>query len=55
MRDIKLKCAFCDAEKSLEELFKCYYCKKICCNEHIADDYAVCPECRKDNESAIVV
>lgn len=46
-----LKCYLCGEEKPLDDLFKCYFCRRICCNEHVEDDYAVCPECRKDLEA----
>jgi len=47
-KDIKLQCKFCGRERLLKDLFRCYECKFICCNDHVNDDYAICPECRKN-------
>jgi len=46
----KLVCDFCGKEKDISLLFRCYECGKICCNEHVNDDYAICPECRKKED-----
>jgi len=43
----KLQCSICGKMKDLSLLFRCYECHKICCNDHIDDDYAICPECRE--------
>ena len=49
-KDVKLKCDFCGKEKLLKDLFRCYECKSICCNDHVYDDYAICPICREVRE-----
>ena len=47
----KLQCDFCGKMEDLAKLFRCYECRKICCDEHVDnDDHAICPECRKKEE-----
>ncbi len=49
MGNKKLKCDICGITKNINYLFRCGQCKKVCCDEHTDDDYAICPECREND------
>ena len=44
----KLKCDICGTTENTIDMFRCYECRRICCDTHTDDDYAVCLECRED-------
>jgi hypothetical protein len=46
----KLKCDTCGVTKSIDYLFRCYYCAKVCCEDHTSDDIAMCTKCRENEE-----
>ena len=43
-------CYFCRETKSLIELFRCWYCQRVCCSIHNEDNRSVCPRCDNEEE-----
>ena len=43
-----LKCDICGEMKDIDDLFRCHKCYRICCDDHVDDEYEICTRCRED-------
>ncbi len=50
LSEIRRLCVNCNKENTLDKMFRCACCGKICCDKHVEGGYAICPKCQEDDK-----